>query len=501
MTMLDIRAPEEVPRFLRAQAELKASEPANYGLWRHRNKDGEVILVEIFYQPIFYKGEIVRLILCTDVTQKKRAEERAAFLTEASMVLAESLDLKMTLNRVARLSVPFLADCVFVELYGERSEITNRAYAHYRPGWEAQIAALRKNHDPSRNLSDPAHLVLKTQRSLIYPTLEAEMILASQPSSEVAELTRLLAAKSAIFVPLIFRERVQGIMSFMMSDSGRRYGMDELRAAEDLARRASQAIENSKLYQQAQAAVEIRDSFVKSASQELRAPLTSLGLQIQLLQQWQEQKILNVSVAAPNREKLSAVPSPYDLEEELLMRNSQLTRILEISSFEVEKLGRTVKSLYDLAQIDSGLLVLHRTQTDLQAVLGRIAAKLNLTVRITPNWPVIGVWDRAQLEGAFLHLLSEISKNAKKKAILIRLQAESGKVDIRISMEKPDDYAISPFHAFGDSRRESRNRWEGYGLGLHIARIIIQMHGGSLEKLEGSDHQDKAGFRVTLPQI
>ena len=115
--------------------------------------------------------------------------------------------------------------------------------------------------------------VLRESQSLVIPVVTPEARGAfAVPGA--AELARLLNIRSAMAVPLQFRGKRTGAMSFL-SDH-RTYGQDDLRFAEAYARQVSGILENTRLYQQAEEAIRVRDEFVSLASHELRTPLTAL---------------------------------------------------------------------------------------------------------------------------------------------------------------------------------------------------------------------------------
>ena len=115
--------------------------------------------------------------------------------------------------------------------------------------------------------------MLRESQSLVIPAVTPEVLAAfAAPAS--AELARLLNVRSAMAVPLQFRGKRTGAMSFM-SDH-RTYGQDDLRFAEAYARQVSGILDNTRLFQQAQEALCVRDEFVSLAAHELRTPLTAL---------------------------------------------------------------------------------------------------------------------------------------------------------------------------------------------------------------------------------
>ncbi|WP_199316125.1 PAS domain S-box protein [Tolypothrix sp. FACHB-123] len=182
------------------------------------------------------------------------AQQQSAFLAEVSAVLASSLDYQQTLQSVADLAVPYFADWCSVDLLNDDGMISRVAVAHSDPqkvklGWEVAQSY-------PRNLADSYGIsqVMQTGQSQIASQITDEQLSAAIPDPEYLEILRELGLKSAIISPLQARGRVFGSISFIFTESNRHYSHKDLTLAEDLARRAAIAIDNARLYQQAQQA-------------------------------------------------------------------------------------------------------------------------------------------------------------------------------------------------------------------------------------------------------
>src|SRR2546423_1171994 len=196
------------------------------------------------------RGEIVKWFGSnTDIDDQKRAEEAQRFLVEAGATLGSSLDYRSTLAAVARMAVPRIADWSRVDIL-EGGKLRTLAVEHIDPG-KVELAlelARRYPEDPEAAHGPP--LVVRTGRSHLAAEISEEALAELAVDDLHLGLVRELGFQSYMCVPLVARDRVLGVISFVSAESGRRYGPDDLALAEELARRAGTAIENAQLYRE-----------------------------------------------------------------------------------------------------------------------------------------------------------------------------------------------------------------------------------------------------------
>ncbi len=188
--------------------------------------------------------------------QEARADAEAArndlsFLVEASSLLASSLDYPKTLERVARLAVPKLADWCVVDLI-EKEGLRRLAVAHVDPAKEALAKELQRRYPPNSNATEGMAEVIRTGEPKIYHEFSDPMLQKVAQDAAHLEILRGLGLKSAMIVPLKVWDRILGVITFVSAESGHRYGEINLFLAEELARRAALAIDNARLFQEAQ---------------------------------------------------------------------------------------------------------------------------------------------------------------------------------------------------------------------------------------------------------
>lgn len=184
-----------------------------------------------------------------DVTRAKRAELSQRFLSRASSELSSSLDYEQTLQRVARMAVPELADWCGVSLVGSGEFLEQVAVAHVDPD---KVALAREwgQRSPARlEARTGAAAVVRSGRSQLVPEVTEEMLATSGASERQVALVRELGMRSVLIVPLALPGSAPfGTLSLVMAESGRHFDDHDLVLAEELGRRAALAVQNSHLY-------------------------------------------------------------------------------------------------------------------------------------------------------------------------------------------------------------------------------------------------------------
>jgi PAS domain S-box-containing protein len=224
-----------------------------------RTKSGELRQLLVNSEVVTYGGEPAVLSVSLDITDRKEAEaqqreaERASrFLAEASGILTSSLDYASTLQMLARLAVPEIADWCAVHVVEADGDIQCVAIAHVDPAVEALGRELLARHPPRPTSKYGVPVVLRMGRSVLRREVPDEVIAAFARTPEELATVRRLDLRSVMIVPLIARGRTLGTITFATAGSERRYETDDLRVAEDLAARAALAVDNARLYADAE---------------------------------------------------------------------------------------------------------------------------------------------------------------------------------------------------------------------------------------------------------
>jgi PAS domain S-box-containing protein len=183
-----------------------------------------------------------------NITEVKRAQLAESFMAEASRVLGSSMDYAETLQRVAQLAVPRLADWCGVDIVNDRGEIMRVAVHHADP---AQVAmAERLDRSYLRTVEEPEGVaeVIRTGQANIYTDIDPDALAAYAQDDEHLQLLNAIGARAVIIVPMIGAHESVGAITLVSSESLRRLTPADLALGERLARRAGTAVERARLY-------------------------------------------------------------------------------------------------------------------------------------------------------------------------------------------------------------------------------------------------------------
>ena len=248
---LSIIHPEDVPEMTsRWEAVRETGEPFEIE-YRFRRHDGayrwhlgrSVVLRDDDGRVTGWVGT------ATDIEDRKRAEERQRFLADAGWVLGSSLDYEQTLADVAKLAVPRVADWCAVDIFlGGRLE--RLALEHVDPLKLALARELQETMLSAREAAGAA--AIRAQEPVLVQNVD-ERTLASFGFDETQlEIARALAPRSYVTVPLVARGETFGSISLVSAESERTYDEADLALAQELARHAASAIDNARLYAEAE---------------------------------------------------------------------------------------------------------------------------------------------------------------------------------------------------------------------------------------------------------
>jgi signal transduction histidine kinase/FixJ family two-component response regulator len=412
--------------------------------------------------------------------EAEAAQQHSSFLAEASKQLAGSLDYQVTLASLARLAVPMLADRCVVYMLEESGQIRRVETVHADPAKAELLLDIQRRYLVSPEAPEGVAKVLRTGQPELIPEVSDAWLESFAHDREHYELLRALGPKSYMFVPLVARGRTLGAIAFVSVESGRRYSPRDLALADDLGRRAGVAVDNARLYRQAQEAIQARDEFLSIASHELKTPLTSLQAHVQMLLRGVQK---------------GQLPAAEQLEKRLERAEQASKRLVQL-----------INGLLDVSRISAGRLELEPERVELVEVVREVAARFGpelaeagCVLQLIADSPTVGNWDRFRVEQVLNNLLSNAVKYGPGRPIQVRVEAEEGTARLAV---RDFGIGIAPeqieriFARF--ERAVPARNYGGLGLGLYIVRQIVEAHGGTIQV----ESQPGAGstFTVELPQ-
>jgi PAS domain S-box-containing protein len=188
----------------------------------------------------------------TDIHDRKLIEEQRAFLIAAGDELSRTLEYRASLKNVAELAAHEVADWCTVHIVEQDGSIAELAVAHHDATKVTFARELQERYPPDRDGATGAAAVIRRGEAELMPEIPEQMLREAAVDDLHYDLIQQLGLSSYMCVPLKGRDAVLGAITFVASDSGRRFGADDLKLAEELARRATMAIENARLYRAAE---------------------------------------------------------------------------------------------------------------------------------------------------------------------------------------------------------------------------------------------------------
>ncbi|BAU15429.1 multi-sensor hybrid histidine kinase [Leptolyngbya sp. NIES-3755] len=422
-------------------------------------------------------------LLIRERTARLRAEaeeRRSAFLAEASQLLASSLEFDIVLQQVAQLAVPSLADWCLVDIIdGDFINWHEPVIAAIDSDKEALVRELKRKFPPTIDDDYGPAKVLRTGEPELVADLAQAFALDMVQSVGHLALLHQLEAQSFMFVPIQFAERTLGTISFVSSQPDRSYTPADLEMAIELARRSAFAIENARLYREAQEANRLKDEFLAIVSHELRTPLN-------MILGWS--KMLGGG-------KLSEAMQAKAIEtiERNAWQQSQLINDLLDTSLIIQ--NQILLTCYWINLIP----IVHAAVQTVRDAAERKSIEIELQLNPATN-RVFG--DAKRLQQIVRNLLSNAIKFTPNGGrVQVRLEQINQQIQLQvIDTGKGIDSEFLPYiyDRFRQADGSIQRSFGGLGLGLTIVRHLVEMHGGTIYATSGGIDQG-ATFTVQLP--
>lgn len=437
-------------------------------------KSGEEFPVEATISKVEVGGKVLLTVALRDITERRRLESEQETLADAGVLLETSLDYAETLKSIAQLVVRHIADLCVIDMVEADDQVHRLTVAHVDPAMAQaceRLAALKldRRHTLARS-------ALETKQVQVIPQMGPEFWAAGAANEEHLRLLETLAPRSAIVAPLVSHGELLGAIVFSSRRPGR-YSERDLPFATEIARRATSAIENARLYAAAQRATRARDDVLGIVAHDVRTPLNTILLAAKVL----ERQLGKEGMA----EHLGSVQT--------ILRS-------------VSRANRLIHDLLDVARMEGGGLRITKRQFPARQLLVDAmnadelrAAEASIAMRVdaAEGLPDVDA-DRERL----LQVLENLVGNAIRftplgGTITLGATALPGEVLFRVADTGAGIPAENLGRVFERFWQASRAERHGAGLGLPICKGIVEGHGGRI----WVESQPGAGttFYFTIP--
>ncbi len=447
-------------------------------------RSGERFPAEASIARVDIDGERTYMVMLRDVSERRDRDERQKLLATAGWVLATSLDVDSTMATIAELPIPLLGEWSLLELLTTDGRILRSAASHVDPRLHDDTALLL-----TRALEQPNQDLPLTSALRVAHEAEAQAI-SDIPAwlnanfGDAISLARAesLGAAAVLLVPLRAGGRAIGALHLVRTRPGASHSRDELHVADQFAGLAALALENARLYQEARRAVRDRDEMLAIVSHDLRNPINA---------------IVMLTGAVLSRDGEAAGTGPIIERDEV-----------EAISGAARQVDGLIQDLQDVSRISTGRLRVEYRPASALEIMKEAAdvfepvmhdASLNF-VRDFRDGDADVLADRHRIH----QVLSNLLGNA------VRFTPHGG--EVVLSIRRDDDMLrisvrdTGPGVAPEDISRLFMRYWQaprlqraGSGLGLFIAKGIVEAHGGEI----GVASQVGLGseFWFTLPMV
>ena len=437
-------------------------------------KSGEEFPAEAAIAQVAQGDNVVFSVVLRDVTVRKRFEQRQKFLAEAGEKLASSFGSSETLNQVARLAVPTLADaCILENRVG--SGFVAGAAAHLEPHIEELLDGIGLAGARIPPISHPLTAILQKPVPVVLQSNATARLLEASTNAAYITAVQAMNPNSAVFLPLVAREQLIGVLTLFRTKGS--FDGDELGFAEDLARLAALALDNARLHDTVRASLRARDEMVGVVSHDLRNPVAAVKMLSRML--------------------LTGLES----------NGSQDRESIELIFQAAEQMDALIRDLLDVNRLDAGKLAISPAPVDpsvlltdsLQTLRPLVEEKgIDLDLQIETALPKV-MADRERIQQTLSNLVGNAIKfSAPGSKIVVAARSDSEGAVISVL---DNGRGISVEHlprVFDRYWQSSRTDRQGAGLGLAIAKGIVEAHGGRIWIESNPGEGTTASFSLPL---
>lgn len=419
-------------------------------------KNGEEFPAEAAISQVHQGDSVVYAVVLRDVTARKRFEQRQQFLAAAGEKLAASFGSSETLSQVANLAVPTIAEGCILENRVGKGFIAG-AVAHVDP---RIVGILQKISLAGPRLPPKGHPladILERGSPVLLQSNAASRLLEASTMPAYLEAVRMVKPESALFLPLVAREQLIGALTLFRT--GRRFDSDDVAFAEDLARLTALALDNARLHDAIRASLAARDEMVGVVSHDLRNPVAAVKMLSRTL------------LRAPEND------------------GSKARESIELISRAAEQMDALIRDLLDVNRLDAGKLGVSPAPADpselltdsLETLRPLVGEKgISLELHIETDLPKV-MADRERIQQTLSNLVGNAIKfSPAGSEIVVMARRDASGVVISVLDKGAGIAAHNLPRVFDRYWQSSRTDRQGAGLGLAIAKGIVEAHGGRI---------------------
>ncbi len=467
----------EIKEFLYDPATINLPGRARYArglLYPLKDSNGAVKEVVLIHQDVTDKVKAER--------EREREQGINAFMTQVKSHLMSSIEFERVIDKIASSSIPFLADgCMFDIIEG--TQIRRIITKHRDPVKQSLMDELQLRYPPKIDSPQPSARCIRTGQPEFLKIIDPSIVKSNTYDDKHAELIIGIDIYSHISVPFIIRGKVIGALNLFVCSDRRPFDDRDFNTAKELSRHASIAIDNAQLYRDSKIAIQLRDDFISIASHELRTPITSLNLQLEVLTSLVEEL-------------------PQEVDSARLMH-----KFFGSTKTQLKRLTRLVDDMLDISRISSGKLSLNLKNVYLnqliQDLLERFRDQLrdqNIETKFIAADDITLVCDPDRMDQVMTNFMTNAIRYGGKQPVHIHLEQCNQFVTIKVKdhgrgINKEDQERI--FKRF--ERAHTEEDVNGLGLGLYINRQIVEEHQGKI-MLESEPGKGSA-FIVQFPKV